>query len=252
MPEKKPKVDENYKGGQTVGKTPWPELQAAKPSLFNDDGKYIGPGDFPRDTIPYFEFWYKGQGGGGKHEDTAYEITPLLLEHISNNEPSLTKLDMKNRNQKDKTMLKIFAALKKNTTITELDLSHNTFDLAAIELGELLKTNKTLKKIDVSSCDMHDKAILGFAEALMCNNTLTELNLSNNFARKESKYIAEALKTNTALTSLNLDVNQIMDDGAESLKLALQVNTTLKSLSGYNNPVVDKELRKWLKKPRSL
>ena len=40
------------------------------------------------------------------------------------------------------------------------------------------------------------------------------------------------------------------DEGARSLQTALVHNNTLRELTGFNNKVLDKDLRKWLKNAR--
>ena len=108
--------------------------------------------------------------------------------------------------------------------ITELDFSRNQFDLAAIDLGEWLKTNKTVqklsqlahtavhslvrspnvsltlqvKRLNLKNNDMHDKATIAIAEALQCNSTLTDLDLTCTFAQRQTRYIAEALEVRAA------------------------------------------------------
>jgi len=78
--------------------------------------------------------------------------------------------------------------------VTEIDLSRNNFDLAALELAEILKTNTTVKKLNLKNNDMHDKATVAISEMLMCNSTITELDITCTFAGKDTKYIAEALE----------------------------------------------------------
>ena len=100
--------------------------------------------------------------------------------------------------------------------ITELDFSRNKFDLAAIGLGEWLKTNKTITRLNLKNNDMHDKAMIAMAEALECNRTLTDVDLTCTFAGRETRYIAEALESNKALTRLIMDNCQIKDAEAQA------------------------------------
>ena len=48
--------------GQTVGKTPWNELQREMPEMFEGGDKYHGPGHFPPETMAYFSFAFLLQG----------------------------------------------------------------------------------------------------------------------------------------------------------------------------------------------
>merc|ERR1711957_14203 len=102
------------------------------------------------------------------------------------------------------------------------------------------KTNRSITKVDISSNDIHDKGI----------SALQELDLSSNFCRSETSDLAIGIAANRGLTKLNLNVSQIDDAGALALQAALVHNKTLRELTGFNNPVVNKELRKWLKNAR--
>jgi len=237
--------------GQTIGKTPWDELQAAKPHMFDAESKYHGPGKFDPSTHEWFTFAYKGQADA-KLDRSCYMVTEKLLSDLRSNAPHITVLDIDNRQLIDIEMLKIFEALETNTTVVELKLAHNDADESAVELAELLKTNRTITKVDISSNDMHDKAIRAWGAMLAVNATLKELNFANNFCRDDVKDIAAGLAVNKTLTKLNLNVSQIDDAGALKLKEALASNTTLRELTGYNNPIVDKELRKWMKTARAV
>ena len=235
--------------GQTVGKTPWNELQREMPEMFEGGGKYHGPGRFPPETMAYFSFAFKGQQAA-KLDRSCYMVTQQLLDDLANNAPHLTVLDVENRQLIDLEMLKIFEALGTNSTVTELKLAHNSCDEAVLELCQVLRTNRSITKVDISSNDIHDKGVSALGEMLKTNSTLKELNLSSNFCRGETKDIAAGLAANRGLTKLNLDVSQIDDAGARALQAALEHNKTLRELSGFNNVVVDKELRKWLKTAR--
>jgi len=234
--------------GQTVGRTPWNELQREMPEMF-DGGKYHGPGRFPPDTMAYFDFAFKGQQAA-KLDRSCYMVTQKLLDDLASNAPHLTVLDVENRQLIDLEMLKIFEALATNSTVVQLKLAHNSSDEAVGELAQVLKTNRSITKVDISSNDIHDKGISALGEMLKTNSTLQELDLSSNFCRSETSDLAVGVAANRGLTKLNLNVSQIDDAGALALQAALVHNKTLRELTGFNNPVVNKELRKWLKNAR--
>jgi hypothetical protein len=165
--------------------------------MLDADGKWHGPGSFPAETLKYFDFQFKGQAVTN-FPDTQFYVNPQLHEHLKANHPSLKVLNLSGRNLKDDQMTPIMQALRGNTTVTEIDLSRNNFDLAALELAEILKTNTTVKKLNLKNNDMHDKATIAISEMLMCNSTLTELDLTCTFAGKDTKYIAEALEARAA------------------------------------------------------
>ena len=77
-------------------------------------------------------------------------------------------------------------------------------------------------------------------EQLKTNNTLKELDLGvNNIIDVQS--IGEALKTNKTLTTLSLSKNNITDDsGIQSIIDGLKTNNTLRYLRLFNNQLSDK------------
>ena len=91
--------------------------------------------------------------------------------------------------------------LKSNTTMTKLDLSRNFVgDSGAAGLAEALKSNTTLTVLNMSNNDIDDAGTAGLAEALKSNTTLTDLDLSSNaIGAGGPAVLAEALKSRTAL-----------------------------------------------------
>lgn len=68
--------------------------------------------------------------------------------------------------------------LKVNTTIRELNLASNHFDIdGAIYIGDALRSNKTLLKLDLSANDFRTDGDIVLVESLSENNTLRELHL---------------------------------------------------------------------------
>ena len=74
------------------------------------------------------------------------------------------------------------------------------------------------------------------AEAIKVNNTLTELDLSeNNISYSGATSIAEAIKVNNTLTKLDLSTNNIGDIGAKFIIKALKFNIRLTHLKLFDN-----------------
>ncbi len=115
---------------------------------------------------------------------------------------------------------------------TKVDLGgKNLTDEDALAIGELLKTNKTLTRLDLTNNNITDVQSIG--EGLKTNNTLTELCLDyNNITDVQS--IIDGLKTNKTLTKLLLDNNNITD--VQCIGEGLKTNNALMTLSlGVNN-----------------
>ena len=142
------------------------------------------------------------------------------------------------RRVKDDSAAAVLAAvLKTNTTLTNLDLSHNNLGPAGAQsFATALKANTTLTNLFLSDNNIGPAGAESLATALKTNTTLTDLSLFlNNIGPAGAESLATALKTNTTLTSLDLFCNNIGPAGAESLATALKANTTLTNLVLYDN-----------------
>jgi Ran GTPase-activating protein (RanGAP) involved in mRNA processing and transport len=112
----------------------------------------------------------------------------------------------------------------------------NLTDEDALAIGELLKTNNTLKVLDLGHNNITDVQSIG--EALKTNNTLVGLELYNNNIT-DVQSIGEALKTNDTLTTLRLSRNNITDGGIQSIIDGLKTNKTLRTLVLGGNQLSD-------------
>ena len=128
-------------------------------------------------------------------------------------------------------------ALKTNTTVTRLHLSHNKIDAAAAaSLANALLTNTTLTVLVLSRNKLGAEGVAALANALQTNKTLTKLSLfKNNLDAAAAAALANALQTNTSLTVLDLTENNLGAEGVAALANALQTNTTLSELDLSRN-----------------
>ena len=120
--------------------------------------------------------------------------------------------------------------LKSNTTVTKLDLSRNFIgDSGAAGLAEALKSNTTLTVLNMSNNDIGDAGAAGLAEALKSNTTLTDLDLSSNaIGAAGAAGLAKSLQSNATLTKLDLSLNFVGAAGAAGLAEALKSRTALR------------------------
>jgi len=136
-------------------------------------------------------------------------------------------------------------ALKKNTTLTTLNISSCSIETEFAKIAEALKENKdsALTTLDISRNRIQAKGAIAIAKALEKNKTLTELNISwNNIGVEGAKAIAKALEINSTLTTLNISnsYNNISIDGATALADMLKTNTSLKTVDiSLNNISVE-------------
>ena len=159
--------------------------------------------------------------------------------------------------------------IKRNSTITHLNLSYNLFGLGDwTALAEAIKHNSTIRQLDLSEnrFGVGDSNIV-LADAIKHNSTITHLNLSYNFfgfgdctalaeAIKHNSTIrqldlsgtriglgdctivlADAIKHNSTITHLNLSRNHFKLDDSTALVEAIKHNSTIRQLdlSGTNS-----------------
>ena len=145
------------------------------------------------------------------------------LDRVWANDPSMTHLDLNNRDLSYWNIIELGYALAGNMTLSSLDLSGCQLSIASIQA---LIPIITLTSLNISYNQISDAGAL----ALAANTMLTSLNISNNQIGDAG---AQTLAANTTLTSLNVSNNQIGDAGAQ----ALAANTTLTSLNVSSNQI---------------
>ncbi len=213
------------------------------------EGKWAGTGFYPEETLPYFEFYFKGKTA----EHTGFMPNELLFETLTSNSPAIKCLNCERRNLDSETMGAIMNCLLTNTVVTELKIARNVSfwseqpDDFGMALAAVLKGNKSITKVDIKNNDIHEEAIAALMDALKTNTTVTWLDMSDNFCRGKGEAIAEMIKANKTITYLNLNVTQLTDEDSQAVLAALESNKTIKEFSAYNNGAVDKATRKKLR-----
>ena len=108
-------------------------------------------------------------------------------------------------------------------------------------MGEALKTNKSLKKINFYGNDFKDRALckIAFAFQEYGNIGLKELNLGNNPNMTDIGGVkfANSLRQNYRLARLNLSDNNLKDPTAEALNKILINNIKLADVDLSNNKI---------------
>jgi arsenate reductase-like glutaredoxin family protein len=121
-----------------------------------------------------------------------------------------------------------------NTTLTRLHLqSANTYGTAGIEdggveaLSEALKKNTTLEELDLSNVRISTQAATALSAMLAVNTTLTRLHLqSANIDDTGMEILASGLEKNKGLKYIDLTGNRLTSQGAEALGRILLKNRT--------------------------
>jgi Ran GTPase-activating protein (RanGAP) involved in mRNA processing and transport len=99
----------------------------------------------------------------------------------------------------------IAKALRKNTTLTELDLNNNQIsDESVLHLGHALKDNSNLTYLNLNYNNIGPDSLEAFAFGLSHNQSIQTLHLSHNKIQSGVAYLGESLKCNQSLTELSL------------------------------------------------
>ncbi|XP_033902193.3 leiomodin-1 [Acipenser ruthenus] len=140
-------------------------------------------------------------------EEAAPSIFDETLEKIQNNDPELTELNVNNSEViKTDMLIRFSEALKTNTFVKVFALANTRADdHVAIAIGAMLRTNKTVKSLNLDSNHLTSKGISAVVRALQCNSTLTELRFHNQrhiCGGKTEMEMAKILKENSTLLKL--------------------------------------------------
>ena len=88
-----------------------------------------------------------------------------------------------------------------------------------------------LEVLDISCNNVFDEGAVTITECLKHNETLIELDISNNNIIEGIKIIIDSMQVNTTLQKLFIHSNRISDDGILVISEYLAQNTTLQELS---------------------
>ena len=140
--------------------------------------------------------------GGRVLNDDEFKV---IIDKLKNNDQSLTELDLSVKRFDDDhdEVIALAEALKKNTTLTTLNIvdNHRLGNFGVIALAEALKENKTLKTLNISHNMIYKEASSALAEALKINTTLTTLYLNwiyginDEIISKMDKYLERNIET---------------------------------------------------------
>ena len=107
-------------------------------------------------------------------------------------------------------------------------INANVSDAGVTTLTQALHHNNSVAELDLSNNRINDNGAAAIATALHKNSTLKKLDLSNNIISDVGvAAIAQALRHNSTLEELHFQGNRISDDGAAALVQALHYKPTL-------------------------
>jgi hypothetical protein len=136
---------------------------------------------------------------------------------------------------------KIFTALSFNKNLTTFKMSGiHINQVNALKLDNVLKINKTLKKLDISNCGITDDSMNGTSLSKSLNKKLEELDISNNkFTDTMLLHFLSKLLENTTLKILKMSGIKIQGDSIDTLASVLELNETLTTLDISNCGISD-------------
>ena len=178
-------------------------------------------------------------------EQRTHILQHCFEEHLNNH----SVVSLQNIRMNDFEIEILSNCLKKNTVVTNLDLSnthgytiffnfpYKISSNALVLISDCLKDNRSLCKLNLSGNEIIDSDVKVLANAVSVNTTLQTLDMSYNSICDNgvSFFVEKCLVINHAISELNLSKNMITDNGAKELGRALQVNKTLKELDVCKN-----------------
>lgn len=145
---------------------------------------------------------------------------------------SLTSLHLEFSVTSGRPLQVLVAALKVNETLKELYLADNKLlPSDGIQLGSLLRYNRTLHLLDLRNNHLQDTGFLHICEGIWeqtngCGlNTLIMWN--NQLSYQAMNHLSKALLTSASLETINLGHNNLTNEGMHRLKESLLKNKTL-------------------------
>ena len=145
------------------------------------------------------------------------------LQHIS----SLRSLDLGNNNISEEVAGELALAISANEYLEEMRLYNSKLTSSAIVILQSLSTIVTLKYLNINSNQITDEAGEALASVVMHNTVLEELHVSGNNLGKGMLLVAKALQHISSLRSLDLGNNNISEEVAGELALAISANEYL-------------------------
>ena len=161
-----------------------------------------------------------------------------LQKCLAQSDHAITRLhmDLKWSNLKEKGSMELSTLLQYDC-VGALNLNGNDdfSDPGTFHIAEKLRTNKSLRELQLYTCGLTSEGVGYVAKALAVNNSLEMLNLGGNKIEDEGvNHLASALRVNRSLKSLELSSCGMTDRGLKHITDSLQHNQSLEELKLYN------------------
>ncbi|XP_047677464.1 protein phosphatase 1 regulatory subunit 37 isoform X2 [Tachysurus fulvidraco] len=147
----------------------------------------------------------------------------------------LTELHLENTRLSGRPLFTLVCSLKKNIALQELYLCDNELNSFndSMQLGELLKHNRTLRTLDLSNNAISDSGLEELCDGLRVQKSgLRTLVLHNNqITHRGMTHLGSVLPSLRTLETLALSSNDLEDRGLHALKEALICNRSILRLN---------------------
>ena len=157
----------------------------------------------------------------------------------------LTELNLSCNKITDEEVVRLAEAMKVNTTLQSLDISHNTLSYSGISstkissISDCLKINSALCKLNLSHNEITDEGAKRLSEAIEVNKTLQELSISKNWISKEGVMrIVEACTINRTLHKLMCTHNNLSKSGLAVINEYIRKENAVQIFKASYNTVI--------------
>ena len=169
------------------------------------------------------------------------EYISLMLSGGLNSNCSIMKINLSDNEINSTGISKIFAALRINSQLKQLDFRKNQLAKGLSKnMVQCFTENITLELINLSYCELKCEGLVGIAEGLSKNTGIRSLYLNNNSIQdKGVEMISIGIAKNKVLKLIDLSSNKICDKGGLSLGKAIQVNNSVEAIYLKDNNLKD-------------
>lgn len=177
------------------------------------------------------------------------DSSETIMDYLKSKDCKLKTLKLDGADVDDNECVNLAIAITQNTSLRTLSLSRNLIGKSELlnvvhpdlttggeALGDMLKINKTLTKLDLSWNSIRLDSAIALALSLEANHTLKTLLLGyNSFGDMPCQILGTVLKANKGLTELDIESNSLTPKAATVLANAISFNETLLKLNINGN-----------------
>jgi len=163
----------------------------------------------------------------------------LLSSLFSKNIVKITSLKISGNNIGDKLFSELCLGISKNTFLSRFWSADNDLEkVSCIILGTVLRYDKKIQLLDLSSNRFDDDIIASLFKGLISNSRLETLILNNNnLTNKSLKILETTLQINNTLKSLFLERNKLTNLSCEYISTIFNKNLYIELISIAANKI---------------